>query len=333
MPRPKVSFFAMRRRFPLALLAGGAAYVGGSWLLSRRVAERLVSSRGLAPLRETREDLIGALSEAGVEVTDFRFEGGARSPVELAAVFATPGDPSTRATIVFLHGKGGGSGEWRPDALRAVGEGYNVLVPDLRGHPPSRGGFFTFGYLEREDMAAMLRRAKERFRLDPTRIGVHSCSAGSSVALEWAAREPRIRAIWLESPFADARAMAQRYLSKATGIPPALLGLTTWFALRRAVRAVREALCLLEKGEGLQELDPIAAAAAIRAPICLVHGRLDGLVPPHFAAELAESLPSGSTIWRPQAAGHCHHDDEAQRVEKDEYLRRWTEFFANALGR
>jgi pimeloyl-ACP methyl ester carboxylesterase len=322
----------MRRRLPLALLAGGAAYVSGSWLLSRRVAQRLLSSRGLAPLRETREALVAALSDAGAEVADFRFEGAARSPVALAAVFASPGAASTRATIVFLHGKGGGSGEWRTDAVRAIGQGYNVLVPDLRGHAPSRGAFFTFGFLEREDMALAVREAEERFRLDPSRLGVHSCSAGSSIALEWAAREPRIRAIWLESPFADARAMARRYLSKATGIPPALLGLTTSFAIRRAVRAVRQALMLRGEGEGLQELDPIAAAGAIRAPICLVHGRRDDLVPPVFAARLADALPPGSEIWRPEAAGHCHHDDEAQRVEREEYLERWTKFFAKALG-
>ncbi|HYK42965.1 MAG TPA: alpha/beta fold hydrolase, partial [Thermoanaerobaculia bacterium] len=273
----------MRRRLPLVLLAGGAAYGAASWLLSRRVAERLLSSRGLAPLRETREALLAALSDAGAEVVDFRFEGAPRSPVELAAVFASPGAPSTRATIVFLHGKGGGSGEWRTDAVRAVGQGYNVLVPDLRGHSPSGGAFFTFGFLEREDMANAVRRAAERFRVDPSRLGVHSCSAGSSVALEWAARETRIRAIWLESPFADARAMARRYLSKATGIPPALLGLTTSLALRRAVRTVRQRLGLRGEGEGLQELDPIAAARAIRSPIFFVHGRQDGLVPPHFA--------------------------------------------------
>jgi pimeloyl-ACP methyl ester carboxylesterase len=323
----------MRPRLPLALLAGGAAYVGASWLLSRRVAQRLVSSRGLAPLRESREALVAALSDAGAEVADFRFEGAARAPVQLAAVFASPGAPSTRATIVFLHGKGGGSGEWRTDAVRAVGQGYNVLIPDLRGHPPSLGAFFTFGFLEREDMAIALARAAGRFHLDPSRLGVHSCSAGSSVALEWAAREPRIRAIWLESPFADARAMARRYLSKATGIPPALLGLTTSFAIRRAVRTVRTALVLRGRGEGLEELDPIAAAALIRAPICLVHGRRDDLVPPGFAAKLADALPPGSEIWRPASAGHCHHDDEAQRVEREEYLGRWTGFFASALGR
>ena len=325
----------MRRRVPLAILAGGAAYVAGSWALSRSVASRLLSSRGLAPLRETREDLIAALEKAGARVSDFRHSGAVRSPVELAAVFAspreTPASASRRATVVFLHGKGGGSGEWAPDAVRAVSQGFNALVPDLRGHAPSGGAFFTFGFLEREDMAIAVRVAAERFGLDPSRIGVHSCSAGSSVALEWAAREPRIRAIWLESPFADARAMARRYLSKATRIPPALLGLTTAFALRRAVGTVREALLLRRPGEGLEELDPIGAAASIRAPICLVHGQRDGLVPPSFAARLADALPAGSTVWRPRAAGHCHHDDEAQRVEREEYLRRWTDFFSRAL--
>ncbi|HEY6052230.1 MAG TPA: alpha/beta hydrolase, partial [Thermoanaerobaculia bacterium] len=73
------------------------------------------------------------------------------------------------------------------------------------------------------------------------------------------------------------------------------------------------------------------AARAIRAPICFVHGGLDGLVPPVFAAELADALPPGSEIWRPKAAGHCHHDDEAQRVEREEYLERWTEFFRENL--
>ena len=84
-------------------------------------------------------------------------------------------------------------------------------------------------------------------------------------------------------------------------------------------------------GEGLQELDPIAAAAAIRAPICLVHGRRDDLVPPHFAETLSESLPPGSTVWRPAAAGHCHHDDEPARVATEEYDLRWRDFFGRYL--
>lgn len=321
------------RRAPLALIAGGAAaYAGASWLLSRSVAGILVSGEGLTPCAARREDLLSALSEAGASVHDFRFEGSFRDPVELAAVFATPGEPSGRPTVVFLHGKGGNAAEWAPDAARAISLGFNALVPDLRAHRPSGGAFVTFGFLEKEDLALAVAEAGRRFGLDRSRLGVHSCSAGSSVALEWAGREPGIRALWLESPFADPKRMARHYLSVATGLPAWLLGLTTEWAVRRAVGRIRRALDL-PPGVGLDHLDPIAAAQAVRVPICLVFGARDRLVPPRFTHRLAEVLPPGSSVWNPRGAGHCHHDDEAERVEREEYVARWTAFFAGELAK
>ncbi len=320
------------RRAPLALLAGGAAaaYVGASWLLSRRVAGILVSGEGLTPCAARREDLLANLIGTGATVHDFRFTGSFRDPVELAAVFATPGDPAGRPTVVFLHGKGGNAAEWAPDAVRALSLGFNALVPDLRGHRPSGGAYVTFGFLEKEDLALAVAEAGRRFGLDPQRLGVHSCSAGSSVALEWAAREPGIRGLWLESPFADPRQMARHYLSIATGLPPWSLGLTTAMAVRRAVGGIRRMLDL-PPGVGLDHLDPIAAASAVRVPICLVFGDRDRLVPPRFTHRLAEALPQGSTVWNPRDAGHCHHDDEAEKVEREEYAARWTTFFIREL--
>lgn len=320
----------MRRGIPIALLAGGAAYVGGSWLLSRSMADRLISSKGLAPCRQPREDLIATLRDAGADVRDFRFFGASRSPVELAAVFASDGAAGTRATIVFLHGKGGGCGEWTPDAVRALDQGFNVLMPDLRGHAPSGGAFVTFGLLEREDLARAVDAAASRFGLDPGRLGVHACSAGGTIALAWAAREPAIRAIWLESPFADAREMARHYLAVVTGIPRFLLGLTTDLAVRRVVRTVRRALSL-PPGRNLEGIDPIAALASIRVPVYLVHGRRDRLVPPRFAERLEGALPPGSSVWAPPA-GHCHHDDQPASVDPEGYARRWTGFFGAALA-
>lgn len=323
----------MRRGHRLALLAGAsaAAYVGASWLLSRAVAHRLISSKALRPCRQPREDLIAALENHGALVHDFRYFGAARSPVSLAAVFATRGGPGSRPVIVFLHGKGGGAGEWTPDALRAIGAGYDVLVPDLRGHPPSGGEFVTFGLLECEDLARAVDAAK-RFGLRPDTLALHCCSAGGTIGLEWAARDPRIRAIWLESPFADGREMAGHYLAIATGIPRVFLGLTTALAIRRSVRAVRRALALPVRGDGLERIDPLKAVGSVRVPVCLVHGRHDRLVPPHFAERLALSLPPGSTVWTPNA-GHCHHEDQAETTNAEEYAARWTDFFDGALRR
>lgn len=317
------------RRVPLALLAGAAAFVGGSWLLARGLARRLVSSQGLTPATTRHEDLVAALAASGARVHDLRFRGAAADPVELAAVFASPDGEGGRGTIVFLHGKGGNAAEWTPDAVRSIAQGYSVLVPDLRGHPPSRGDFVTYGFLEKEDLREAIHAASPH-GLDPGRIAVHSCSAGSSVALAWAAEGDPVRGLWLESPFADAREMARHYLAILSGLPPWVLGLTTRMAVRRALASIRSALRAPDDAPA-PPLDSLSAIARVRAPVFLVYGGHDELVPPRFTRRLAEVLPPGSEIWHPEAAGHCHHDDQPANVMPEEYLERWSRFFAKVL--
>jgi pimeloyl-ACP methyl ester carboxylesterase len=319
----------MRRRWTVAILTGAAAFTAASWLAARSLARRLISSQGLSPVKTRREDLLAALEGAGAHVRDLRWQGAAADPVELAGVFASPNTASDRGVIVFLHGKGGNAAEWIPDALRALAQGYDLLLPELRAHRPSGGHVVTYGYLEREDLALGI-AAAERSGLRSRRIGVHSCSAGSSIALAWAAQDDRIRALWLESPFSEAREMARHYLSLATGLPVSLLGLTTRFAVGRALAAIRRT-ANAPRGEG-PSLDAFAAVSRVRARICLVYGDRDALVPPEFTRRLVQQLPPGSLVWNPRGAGHCHHDDEPEKVAAEEYVERWTDFFARGLA-
>ncbi len=321
----------LARRLVSAVSAGGLLYVAGSWAASRALAERLLSSRGLGPTPNRYDELAAALQACASIVGSLRHKGSPRLPVEISATFASPGEPERRPTILFLHGKGGNASEWQPDAVRALTLGYNVLLPDLRGHGRSGGTFFTLGFLEKDDLALSLSAANAGFGLDPDRVGIHSCSAGSSVALEFAADRPGIRAIWLESPFAEPFAMARHYLSRATRVPAPLLDLTTRWAVRRAVAHVRRELGLPPGGEGLDRVDPLAAVARVHAPILLVHGDEDRLVPPRFTERLAAALPPHSGIWNVPGAGHCHHGDQPQAVAQRAYARKWEEFFTRYL--
>jgi pimeloyl-ACP methyl ester carboxylesterase len=317
----------------ISFLAGGVAYLGGSYFAARRLTDRLLSPSGLTPGAVRRPDLLAALHSSGATVADYRHAGSPRAPASLAAIFASPsgGEPSGRATILFLHGKGGASAEWQPDALRALGAGYNVLLPDLRGHRPSEGEFVTYGYLEKDDLAAALEAARERFGLDLSRLGVHACSAGSTVALEFAAGRPSIRALWLESPYADPREMARHYLSITTRLPRWTLGLTSRWAVQRAVTRVRRELHLTDPRAGLGKIDPVRAVSRVTGKICLVHGLADRLVPPRFAARLEAALPADAIVWKVTGAGHCHHADEAEKVVEKEYVDRWVRFFQENL--
>jgi pimeloyl-ACP methyl ester carboxylesterase len=316
----------------LSLLSGAGAYVAGSWLAGRALARRLISSTGLVPAKEGRADLLDALRAAGVFFEELWYPGSRLDPVALSAVFASPdAETSARPTILFLHGKGGNSAEWRPEAMRALACGYNVLLPDLRGHGESGGMFVTYGFLEKDDLANAISRASERFGLDPRCLGVHGCSAGATLAIELAAAREEVKALWIESPYADPQAMARHYLSLATGLPSWLLALTGHFAVRRAVSHVRSALDLAEGSGGLESVDPLRSIARVRAPVCLVYGGKDELVPPHFAERLELALPADAQVWRAADAGHCHHDDEPARVATEEYDRRWREFFGRHL--
>lgn len=319
------------RRLVSAVSAGGLLYVAGSWAASRVLAERLLSSRGLGPTPDRYDELFAALEAHAPIVGSLRHSGSPRLPVELASTFASPGEPERRPTILFLHGKGGNASEWREESVRALSLGYNVLLPDLRGHGRSGGSFFTLGFLEKDDLALTVAAANAGFGLDPDRVGIHSCSAGSSVALEFAGDRPGIRAIWLESPFAEPLAMARHYLSRATGVPAPLLDLTTRWAVRRAVAHVRRELGLPPGGEGFDRVDPLAAVARVHAPILLVHGAEDRLVPPRFTERLAAALPPHSGVWNVAGAGHCHHGNEPLAVARNAYARKWEEFFTKYL--
>jgi pimeloyl-ACP methyl ester carboxylesterase len=319
----------VRRLVTLGSGAGalGILYAGGSSLAARALADRLISPRGLGPPPDRYAELAEGLAGAATTVAELRHPGSARLPVELSATFASPGDAPSRPTILFLHGKGGNASEWTSEAVRALRLGYNVLIPDLRGHGRSGGTFFTLGYLEKDDLALALDAVRGRFGIDEQRLGIHSCSAGSSVALEFAADRAGIRAIWLESPFARPREMARHYLSRATHIPWPLLTLASHWAIRRAVSRVARELGVHDPRGGLELLDPVQAVARVTAPVLLVHGEDDRLVPPRFMARLAAALPPRSAVWNVAGAGHCHHDDEPAAVSRQAYARRWEEFF------
>lgn len=318
-----------RLRAILSVLAGGGvSYLGGSWLAARSLSQRLISARGLQPATTRREELLEALSRAAPLVDDFRHAGSSRHPVELAAVFASPGDPGARPTILFTHGKGGNAAEWQPDALRTLDAGYNVLLPELRGHAPSGGAFVTYGLLEKEDLTNAVGYVARRFGVDGERLGVHSCSAGSAIALEFAVHTKGVKAIWLESPFAEPAAMARHYLSRATGLPGAMLYLTSRWAVRRALNRIARDLGPSEPRPEI--LDPVRSLAKLTARVLLVYGDRDQLVPPRFVRRLVAALPPGSEVWR-TPAGHCHHDDQTANLLPAEYERRWKDFFGRNL--
>lgn len=290
----------------------------------RSPAALLFSPVGLAPATASVEAFHAAAREAaGPEglVEILSHDGDPREPARLSALFASRGRPETRGTLLFLHGKGGCAAEWTPDTVRALRLGFNVLVPDLRGHPPSTGTRITYGLLETGDLLRLLDFAGSRFGVTRARLGIDGCSMGALLALHLAAAASPA-ALWLQAPFGDLKRMAAHYLRRATSLPAFLFALPVSLLMRRIARA--ESL-------DLSVLDPVRAARRVTCPAVVVHGEDDALVPIRFSPRIFEALAGEKTFWRVPRCGHCHHPDEPQAVERAEYEKRWTEFFLRHL--
>ena len=172
------------------------------------------------------------------------------------------------------------------DSVRALGLGFNVLVPELRGHPPSTGARITYGLLETGDLLRLLDLAEARFGVARARLGIDGCSMGALLAVHLAAASPPA-ALWLQAPFGDLVAMAAHYLHCATSLPAFLFALPVRVLMRRIART---------EGLDLSQVDPVRAARRVTCPAVVVHGENDDLVPIRFSTDLYEALAGAEVV-------------------------------------
>ena len=104
------------------------------------------------------------------------------------------------ATILVLHGYGMMKESMAPWAFVLAQMGFRVVAVDLRGHGQSTGTRIGFGKYETTDLRQVLDYLKARGLCDE-RVGVLGLSYGATLALNWAARDPRVRAVVAIAPY------------------------------------------------------------------------------------------------------------------------------------
>jgi len=104
------------------------------------------------------------------------------------------------ATILVLHGYGMMKESMAPWAFVLAQAGYRVVVVDLRGHGQATGSRIGFGKYETADLRQVLDYLMARGLCDE-RVGVLGLSYGATLALNWAARDPRVRTVVAIAPY------------------------------------------------------------------------------------------------------------------------------------
>src|ERR1700688_1462704 len=103
-------------------------------------------------------------------------------------------------TIVLCHGYGSSRGELLTLVSALQDHQYNVFVFDFAAHGGNSGAT-TFGYREADELRSALDALAARNDVDPHSFGVWGYNLGAYAALREAERDPRIRALVLDSVY------------------------------------------------------------------------------------------------------------------------------------
>lgn len=213
--------------------------------------------------------------------------GGAAARVSYAAVdgqplFAYVVDPRTDTrsaplrVVLAFHGNAeiaAWSIPWAREAARRTGA--VVVLPEYRGYAGLPGQpTYAASTL---DAGAALALAERMFGATPERTVLYGHSLGSAVAVELAQHAPP-RALLLESPFSSARAMAGRM-----GVPVAG---PLWGMISRI------------------HFDSRARVATLDAPVWVVHGTRDVVIPARMGSEVHAAARRQGELLLVEGAGH-----------------------------
>lgn len=206
----------------------------------------------------------------------------------------------SHTTVIILHGLYQNRTMSVPYAQIYLQEGYNVLMPDIRGHGESQGNINDWGIHNTEDMNTWVTWLQQK---DPrVSIGFHGISLGGAMSLLYAgtAQGQALKFIVADSAYGNILELGQEKLMGYTGDQRLLHGM-------QFLEPFFEIALFYHTQKTLRDLDPAASVKQMTAPVLFLHGEQDLLIPAHIAEDLEnESNSNFKKLTYFEKAGHAN---------------------------
>lgn len=191
-----------------------------------------------------------------------------------------------KALILYFHGNGGSLWNRRLRAQTLTEGGRGLLMASYRGYSGSTGAPTEEGL--RIDARAAYEWAARSY--EPARIAVYGESLGTGVAVRLATERP-VAGLILDAPYTSTADVA---------------GLTYWFV----------PVTWLMRDQ-FRSKDIIGE---VKAPILVLHGDRDGIIPFELGERLYEAAPEPKRFVRLPGAGHVRNLENGGLAPVDAFL-------------
>ncbi len=267
----------------LAFCAAAGIFVAHGTL---HPARRPLTQEDEAAMRDLTQHLGSNLADVSITTPD---------AVTLSAWIIHP-NFSNGSAVILLHGLGDNRLGATGYARLLLAHGFTVLLPDARAHGTSGGQLATYGLLERNDIHQWFDFLAQGH---PHCIFGFGESMGAAELLQSLAVEPRFCAVTAESCFSSFREIAYDRMGQPFHLGP-------WFG-RTLLRPVVEFAFLYVRFKyhlDMQQVSPEDSVAATQIPVFLIHGKIDGNIPPRHSRRI-QARNQDVVLWDVPNADHC----------------------------
>ncbi|MCD7808686.1 MAG: alpha/beta hydrolase [Erysipelotrichaceae bacterium] len=188
--------------------------------------------------------------------------------------------------------------------------GFNVLMPDNRGHGESEGDYVGFGWLDRLDCIEWITKMKYYFNNEDLQIVLFGISMGSATVLMASGEEliDDVKCIISDCGFTSVYDELEHGIEE-TKMPN--------FLLKTAVPLSKKRV-----GYNLKEASAVEQVKKSKTPTLFIHGDQDDFVPTYMAYSLYNACQAEKDLLIVEGAGHA----ESYKTNPELYQKTVTNF-------
>lgn len=164
-------------------------------------------------------------------------------------------------------------------------QGFDVLIPDLRGHGQSEGDYIGFGWHDRLDLKQWIEQLVDE--KNSSSIFLHGVSMGAATVLMTSGEElpSAVNGVIADSGYTSAEDILTYQLEHLYNLPSfPMIQITSGLTKARA-------------GFDFAEASAVDQIAKNNLPLFIIHGEADELVPESMSHELYKAAKGDKTLW------------------------------------
>ncbi|MEN2767810.1 alpha/beta hydrolase [Ornithinibacillus xuwenensis] len=224
-------------------------------------------------------------------------------------------DSNSGKVVILAHGYRGQRDQMDDLVKFYDDQGFDVLMPDARGHGESEGDYVGYGWHDRLDYLKWIDLLIRKY--DATDIFLHGNSMGAGLVLMTSGEDlpEEVKGIIADSGYTSVKEELEHQLKYLYHLPAfPILDITSGITKVRA-------------GYFFGEASAIEQVKKNTKPLFIIHGDADELVPTEMAYELYEAAGGDKELWIVPNAGHT----KAYTVATEEFQQRLQVFIDQAL--